>query len=154
MQTSLRELPPRKLNHFHLRSLLLKTNLFQLYDLKLHITTVTSWRFWYVKLRLTFTIMQLKSQSNFRRHLSSALCFNKLSIGNKFICKVERLNVKQHRFWWDGSLWAVSSESTLFAKAFYHRLWQWKSIQEFVDSDNPAHLNSFLRDMLSFVHII
>ena len=56
-------------------------------------------------------------------------CFftgNKLSIGKKLICKV-KLNVKQRRSWWDGSLWAVSSGSTLFAKAYYYRLWQWKS---------------------------
>ena len=35
--------------------------------------------------------------SHFRRHLSSALFFNKLSFGKMFIhvCKVERLNVKQ-----------------------------------------------------------
>ena len=38
------------------------------------------------------------SAPNFRRHLSSALFFNKLLIGKKFICKVERLNVKQRRF--------------------------------------------------------
>ena len=37
------------------------------------------------------------SAPNFRRHLSSALFFNKLLIGKKFICKVERLNVKQRR---------------------------------------------------------
>ena len=29
---------------------------------------------------------------------------NKLSFGKTFICKVERLNVKQHRSRWDGSL--------------------------------------------------
>ena len=32
-----------------------------------------------------------------------------------FICKVERLNTKQRRSRWDGSLWAVSSGSMLFA---------------------------------------
>ena len=37
------------------------------------------------------------SAPNFRRHLSSALFFDKLSVGNKCICKVERLNVKQRR---------------------------------------------------------
>ena len=51
------------------------------------------------------------SRPNFRRHLSSVFfffffffcfffvlfcfCFNKLLLGKKFICKVERLNVKQ-----------------------------------------------------------
>ena len=51
-----------------------------------------------------------------------------LSIGRKFICKVERLSAKRRRSRWDGSLWAVSSGSTLFAKAYYYyRLWQWKS---------------------------
>ena len=30
--------------------------------------------------------------------------FNKLSLGKTFICKVERLNVKQRRSWWDGSM--------------------------------------------------
>ena len=40
---------------------------------------------------------------NFRRHLSSAfLHFNKLSSGKAFICKFERLNVKQSRSRWDG----------------------------------------------------
>ena len=34
---------------------------------------------------------------NFRRHLSSAFVLNQLSIGKKFICKAEKLNVKQHR---------------------------------------------------------
>ena len=64
----------------------------------------------------------------FRLHLSFVFFFlNKLSIGKKFIRKVERLNVKQHRSRWDGSLWAVSSGATLFAKAYYCRLWQWKS---------------------------
>ena len=61
------------------------------------------------------------SLPNFRRHLSSAFVLNKLSIGKKFICKVD-----QRRPRWDGSL-AVSSESMLFAKAYYYRLWQWKS---------------------------
>ena len=42
--------------------------------------------------------------------------FNKLSIGKKFICKVERLNVKQRRSRWNGSLWTASSRSMLFAK--------------------------------------
>ena len=38
------------------------------------------------------------SVPNFRQHLSSALFFfNKLSIGKKFMCKVEKLNVKQRR---------------------------------------------------------
>ena len=32
---------------------------------------------------------------NFRVHLLSAFFLNKLSLGKKFICKVERLNVKQ-----------------------------------------------------------
>ena len=40
------------------------------------------------------------SQPNIRRTLSSAFFFffyfNKLSFGKTFICKVERLNVKQH----------------------------------------------------------
>ena len=31
---------------------------------------------------------------NFRRQLSSAFFLNKLSLGKKFICKAERLNVK------------------------------------------------------------
>ena len=45
------------------------------------------------------------SAPNFRRHLSSAfLYFNKLSFGKTFICKIKRLNVKQHRSRWDGSL--------------------------------------------------
>ena len=54
--------------------------------------------------------------------------FNKLSVGKKFINKVERPNAKQRRSRWDGSLWAVSSVSTLFAKVYYYRLWQWKSL--------------------------
>ena len=37
------------------------------------------------------------SLPNFRRHLSSAFNFNKLSLGKKLICKDERLNVKQRR---------------------------------------------------------
>ena len=46
------------------------------------------------------------SASNFRQHLSSAFSFyfNKLSFGKMSICKVERLNVKQRRSRWDGSL--------------------------------------------------
>ena len=67
------------------------------------------------------------SLPNFRRHLSSAFFLNKLMLGKKFIRKAERLNVKQRRSRWDGSLWAVSSGSMLFAKAYYYRLWQWKS---------------------------
>ena len=42
--------------------------------------------------------------------------FNKLSFGKKFICKLERLNVKQRR----SRDWAVSSGSMLFAKAYYY----------------------------------
>ena len=67
----------------------------------------------------------------------SRLFFNKLSPGKTFTCKVLRLNVKQRRSRWDGSLWAVSSGSMLFAKKktknktkktnYYYRLWQWKS---------------------------
>ena len=58
---------------------------------------------------------------NFRRHLSSVFFFfffffllffffffvfyfNKLSLGKTFICKTDRLNVKQRRSRWDGSL--------------------------------------------------
>ena len=52
---------------------------------------------------------------------------NNLSLEKEFICKVVRLNAKQRRSRWDGSLWVVSSGSMLFAKALYHRLWQWKS---------------------------
>ena len=37
------------------------------------------------------------SLPNFRRHLSSAFNFNKLSLRKKFISKVEHLNVKQRR---------------------------------------------------------
>ena len=44
------------------------------------------------------------SVPNFRRHLSAFFYFNKLSLGKTFICKVERLNVKQRRFRWDGSM--------------------------------------------------
>ena len=63
------------------------------------------------------------SVSNIRRHF--VICFfvvilflNKLSLGKKFIFKVERLNVKQHRSRWDCSWWAVSSGSMLFAQAY------------------------------------
>ena len=37
------------------------------------------------------------SLPNFRRHLSSAFVLNKLSIGKKITCKVEKMNVKQRR---------------------------------------------------------
>ena len=85
----------------------------------------------YIVRKCTWTL----SMPNFRRHLSSAFFFffffffffNELSLRKKFICKVERLNVKQHRSRWDGSLSAVSSKSMLFAKSSYYRLWQWKS---------------------------
>ena len=75
------------------------------------------------------------SVPNLRLHLLSTLLFlfYKLSVGKKFICKVEILNVKQRRSWWDGSLWAVSPGSTLFAKAYYYRLWQWKIINQFYE---------------------
>ena len=62
----------------------------------------------------------------FVSHLSSVTFFNKLSIWKKFKCKVERLILRQRRSRWDGSLWAVSSGSMLFAKAYYLRLWQWE----------------------------
>ena len=73
------------------------------------------------------------SLPNFRRHLSSVFffcCFlNNLLLRKKFIrYKFERLNVKQRRSRWDGSLWAVSSGSMLFAKPYYYRLWQWRSL--------------------------
>ena len=42
---------------------------------------------------------------NFRRNLSSAfLYFDKLLFGKTFMCKVERLNFKQRRSRWDGSM--------------------------------------------------
>ena len=44
------------------------------------------------------------SVPNFRRHLLSAFYFNKLSLGKKYICKVDRLNIKQRRSRWDGSM--------------------------------------------------
>ena len=47
----------------------------------------------------------------------------KLSFGKKFICKVERLKVKQRRSRWDDSI----SGSMLLAKAYFYRMWQWKS---------------------------
>ena len=72
------------------------------------------------------------SAPNFRLYLSSALfCSNRLSIGKKFICKV-KLNVRQRRSWWDGSLWGFSFGSMLFAKAYYYCLWQWKSFDEII----------------------
>ena len=52
--------------------------------------------------------------------------FNKLSLGKNLICEFENLNVKQRRSRWDGSLWAVSSGSMLFVKAYYYRMLQWK----------------------------
>ena len=64
-----------------------------------------SW--WACKLQCCLTV----SVPNFRRHLSSAFFFFffvfnfvKLSPGKTFICKVERLNVKQRRSRWDGSM--------------------------------------------------
>ena len=75
----------------------------------------TDWERSVVKLLGGLTL----SAPNFRRHLSSAFYFNKLSFGKTFICKVERLNVKQHRSRWDGSM-----SPMLFAKAYYYRLWQ------------------------------
>ena len=47
------------------------------------------------------------------------VCFflNKYRLEKKFLWKVERLNYKQHRSRWDGSLWAVWSGSMLFAKS-------------------------------------
>ena len=52
-------------------------------------------RYLYWNLYCALTI----SAPNFRLYVSSALLcfFNKLSIGNKFLCKAERLNVKQRR---------------------------------------------------------
>ena len=44
------------------------------------------------------------SVPNFRRHLSSVFYFYKLPLGKTFICKVDRLKVKQRRSRWDGSL--------------------------------------------------
>ena len=46
------------------------------------------------------------SVPNFQQHLSSAFFFyfNKISFWKTVICKVERLNVKQCRSRWDGSL--------------------------------------------------
>ena len=48
--------------------------------------------------------------------------FNKLSLGKTFKCKVDRLNVKQRR--------SLSSGSMLFSKAYYYRLWHWKSLKD------------------------
>ena len=53
--------------------------------------------------------------------------FSKLSLGKKFVCKIERLNISECRSRWDWSLWAISTGSMLFAKALYYSLWQWKS---------------------------
>ena len=68
--------------------------------------------------------------------------FNKLSFGKTFICKVERLNVKQRRSRWDGSL------SRLFwiyavCKSYYYRLWQWKSYKE---KNLPNGANYFFKN--------
>ena len=77
-----------------------------------------------LSIHLTFSL------PNFRRIRRFFICFllNKLLFVKKFICKVERLNIKQRRSRWDGLLWAVSSGSMLFAKAYYYRLWQWKRL--------------------------
>ena len=58
------------------------------------------------KIYQVYSVLLTLSASNFRRHLSSVLFFyfNKLSFGKTLICKVERLNVKQCRSRWDGSL--------------------------------------------------
>ena len=88
-----------------------------------------------VKIYNVYLLPLTFSAPNFRRHLSSALFFfflfnklsiNKLSLRKKLICKVKSLNVKQCRSRWNDS-GAVSSGSTLFAKAYDYRLWQWKS---------------------------
>ena len=76
---------------------------------------------------ITFNSLGAKFQLTFVVCFFFFFFFNKLSPGKKFICKVERLNVKQRRSRWDGSLWAVSSGSVLFAKACYYHLCQWKS---------------------------
>ena len=78
----------------------------------------------------------------FRRQMSSfVVCFDFLTnyqfikIGSKFIWKAIRLNVKQRRSWWDGSLW-VSSESAVCKSLFSspvavkqlmstHNMFQW-----------------------------
>ena len=43
------------------------------------------------------------SAPNFKRHLRSAFLFQQISLEKKFIRKVERLNIKQRRYRWDGS---------------------------------------------------
>ena len=66
---------------------------------------------------------------SFRRHLSSASCFILTN------CRLERLLYVKLKDWLSNSVdpddtaqWAVSSGSMLFAKAYYCRLWQWKSL--------------------------
>ena len=49
------------------------------------------------KLAIDISLFLTLLVPNFRQHLSSALFFNKLLTEKKFICKVERLNVKQCR---------------------------------------------------------
>ena len=78
--------------------------------------------------------------------------FNTPRIGKTFICKVKKLNVKQCRSWWDGSLWAVSSGYMLFVKVYYHRLWQWKSLTVANSACRP-YCDCFIVFCLSF-HLV
>ena len=70
--------------------------------------------------------------SNFRWHLSSVFCFFFLTN-----YRLERRLYVKLKDWMSNSVdpnetahWAVSSGSTLFAKAYYYRLWQWKSVRD------------------------
>ena len=99
--------------------------------------------------------------------------FNKLSFGKTFICKVKRLNVKQRRSRWDGSLshliwiYAVCKSLLLSSMAVkelrlmfpsnnafctYKRAASSKqclrTCTEYADSDHPAHAQSIIGALL------
>ena len=70
------------------------------------------------------------SAPNFRRHLSSAFFYILTNY------RLERRLYVKLKDWMPNSIdpdetahWAVSSGSMLFAKAYYYRLWQWKSLE-------------------------
>ena len=54
--------------------------------------------FFFNKLSLGKKFICKVERLNVKQRISSSFCFfNKLSLGKKFICKIERLNVKQRR---------------------------------------------------------
>ena len=99
-------------------------------------------------INMSFQVEGIITFNSFGAKCHLPLFFNKLLLEKKFIRKIERLNVKQRRFRWDGSYEPSHLDLRCLQNLLLYRLWQWKSYSK-------LQLSNFFRTQMfdfSFFH--